>query len=285
MSLPYRLGNSSLFIRPNEKSQEPKRVVFLSTEGTATEVCYFKYIEKYREQLGIDAIVHIEVLRRYDTNSDPDNVLELLEEYINFRDNQMFETEISALSLRNYSSEFIRSYLDDPSSLPPRDCRRFQAILREEHIDLVYLDFLNKYHGKDDAFGIVIDRDWRSHTIEQMNRVIQKCHDKNYLCYITNPCLEFWLLLHVCDVNTDYAEQLAEILDNKVDDQGNSFVSNLLHEKTGQRKKMQSKTFETYYLPNVNLAIERAQAFAPNDELVEKVGSNLGDLFNLLRTI
>ena len=34
MSLPYRLGSSSLFVRPHENSLEPKRVVFLSTEGT-----------------------------------------------------------------------------------------------------------------------------------------------------------------------------------------------------------------------------------------------------------
>ena len=38
MSLSYRLGSNSLFIRPHEDSIEPKRVVFLSTEGTKTEV-------------------------------------------------------------------------------------------------------------------------------------------------------------------------------------------------------------------------------------------------------
>ena len=98
MSLPYRLGSSSLFVRSNEDTIEPKRVVFLSAEGTLTEVNYFKYIERYRTQLGIDAIVHIEILRKHDTNSDPDNVLALLEEYVNFRDSEMFEKEISSLN-------------------------------------------------------------------------------------------------------------------------------------------------------------------------------------------
>lgn len=68
--LSYRLGSSSLFVRTNEDSIEPKRVVFLSTEGTKTEVQYLHFIEQYRERLGINAIVHIEVLRRYDTKSD-----------------------------------------------------------------------------------------------------------------------------------------------------------------------------------------------------------------------
>lgn len=79
------------FVRVHENSIEPKSVVFLPTEGTKTEVHYFNFVEKYREQLGIDAIVHIEILKRYDTNSDPENVLELLEEYVQFRENKMFE--------------------------------------------------------------------------------------------------------------------------------------------------------------------------------------------------
>ena len=98
MSLSYRLGSSSLFVRTHEDSVELKRVVFLSTEGTKTEVRYFNFIEKYREQLGIDAIVHIEVLRRYDTNSDPEKVLELLEEYIQFRENSLFDKIIDLLN-------------------------------------------------------------------------------------------------------------------------------------------------------------------------------------------
>ena len=51
----YRLGSSSLFVRANEDSIEPKRVVFLSTEGTKTEVQYLHFIEQYRVQLGINA--------------------------------------------------------------------------------------------------------------------------------------------------------------------------------------------------------------------------------------
>lgn len=105
--LSYRLGSSSLFVRTNENSVEPRRVIFLSAEGTKTEVQYLHFIEQYREQLGINAIVHIEVLRRYDTKSDPENVLELLEEYIEFRENKMFEKIVDSLRLKNYSTEFI----------------------------------------------------------------------------------------------------------------------------------------------------------------------------------
>ena len=281
--LSYRLGSSSLFARTNENTVEPKRVVFLSTEGTKTEVQSLHFIEQYRNQLGINAIVHVEVLRRYDTKSDPENVLELLEEYIEFRENKMFEKIIDSLRLKNYSTEFIKSYLEDASSLTKKERNKFKAALKEEQLDLLYLDFLSKYQGKDDKFGIVIDRDCGSHSVDQMKNVVKKCKEKNYLCYITNPCIEFWQLLHVSDVASEYAEMLEDIFRNETDEKKNTFVSNLLYEKTGERKAIQVKSFEKYYLPNVDLAIGRARGFAQSDQLLEKIGSNLGELIELLR--
>lgn len=283
MSLSYRLGGKGIFDRPNENSLKPKRIVFLSVEGTKTEVSYFRYIEKFREQLGIEAIVHIEVLRKNDTKSDPQNVLDLLEEYIEFRENGAFATELSKLELKNFDKNFIEKYLEDPNGITKRQRNKFEAVLKQEHLDLLYLDFLNRFQGEDDAFGIVIDRDCESHSVEQMNAIIKKCREKRYYCFITNPCLEFWQLLHVSDVAEEYKEQLEAILANKLDSQGNSFVSNLLHSKTGQRKAIPLKVFLMYYLPNVDLAIERAKMFASDDALIYELGSNLWKLFDLLR--
>ena len=195
----------------------------------------------------------------------------------------MFEKIIDSLSIKNYSIEFIRAYLENPSSLSQKDCNKFKAILKEEHLDLLYLDFLSKYHGKDDSFGIVIDRDCGSHSVEQMKSVLGKCKEKNYLCYITNPCMEFWQLLHVSDVASEYSESLEDILRNELDEKKNSFVSNLLYAKTGQRKAIQAKTFEKFYLPNIDLAIERAKGFAPSDQLLDNLGTNLWELIELLR--
>jgi hypothetical protein len=142
MSLPYRLGSRSLFVRAHEDSIEPKRVVFLSTEGTKTEVHYFNFIEKYRDQLGIDAIVHIEILKRYDTNSDPENVLELLEEYVQFRENKMFEKAIDSLSLKNYSTEFIRSYLEVLPAFLKKNVINFKQFYKKSILTFCILTFL-----------------------------------------------------------------------------------------------------------------------------------------------
>ena len=152
MSLPYRLGSSSMFSRPNEDTITPKRVIFLSVEGTDTEVQYFNYIEQYKDQLGIDAIVHVEVLRKHDTNSDPASVLGLLDEYIQLREVGKFDEILSNFQLADYDSNFIKMYLNNPSKLTQRQRDQFKAVLNKEHVDLVYLDFLNKYHGESDVF-------------------------------------------------------------------------------------------------------------------------------------
>lgn len=248
MSSSYRLGSNSLFTRSHENSKKPKRVVFLSTEGTKTEVQYFKFIERYKKELEIDAIVHIEVLKRYDTNSDPENVLGLLEEFITLRDNIKFEEIVNSLNLKDYPLDFIMSYLDNPSNTNKK-YNKFEETLRREKIDLMYLYFLSKFQGENDSFGIVIDRDCGSHSIAQINNVVAKCKHKNISYYISNPCFEFWQLLHVSDVKSEYSEVLEDIYKNELDERKNSFVSNLLYEKTNQRKSIQKKLLMNIIYP------------------------------------
>ena len=74
-----------------------------------------------------------------------------------------------------------------------------------------------------------------------------------------------------------------DILANRLDEHGNSYVSNLLYNKTKQRKAIQNKTFEQYYLYNLDLAIDRAKTFALDSNLLDKLGSNMWKLFELLR--
>ena len=76
-------------LRPDdaERKLAPYRIIFLSVEGNITEGDYFNCIKELRSQLGIKAIVQVEVLTRAsnDTDSSPDAVLELMEEYLTLR--------------------------------------------------------------------------------------------------------------------------------------------------------------------------------------------------------
>lgn len=88
MGNSFRLRANTMFNRiEEEQKEEPLKIVFLSVEGNKTEKQYFQYIEKYREKLGIKREVHIHTLQRAknDNLSAPENVLELLEEYLGMR--------------------------------------------------------------------------------------------------------------------------------------------------------------------------------------------------------
>lgn len=111
MKNKYRLS-SNAFEREEETDKvEPQKVFFLSVEGNATEKEYFEAISANRKALGINAIVDIEVLnrRRKDTNSAPEHVVELLEEYLRLREygRESLVNDIPNNFVEKYGIEFI----------------------------------------------------------------------------------------------------------------------------------------------------------------------------------
>ena len=99
-----------MFIRSDEEHKEsPFRIVFLSVEGNKTEQQYFEYIEKFRKQLNIKATVHIHPLQRSknDNLSAPDDVLELLEEYIELRNSDTLPERLQNVIPSEYTYEFV----------------------------------------------------------------------------------------------------------------------------------------------------------------------------------
>lgn len=281
MSIPHRLNAGNRFERP--ETQSIKRVVFLSVEGEVTERRYFEFVRESRETLGIKSVVEIHVLRRGDSSSSPEKVVELLENYLEVRNNNDFLAEVDKLELKHYDKEFIHKYLEAPDTIDVKEKRQFEGFLKEEQLDLTYLLFLNKFKGSDngenDVFGIVIDRDAGNHSPENMARIFDECDEKGYRCFLTNPRFEFWLLLHVADVKSEYPDELEKMLDLN-----DETVDKHLLEKTGGGKKIQRKTFDTYFLPNIDTAIERANGLCTSrNELLDQLGSTLGELFELLR--
>ena len=281
MSIPHRLNAGNRFERP--ETQSIKRVVFLSVEGEVTERRYFEFVRESMETLGIKSVVEIHVLRRGDSSSSPEKVVELLENYLEVRNNNDFLAEVDKLELKHYDKEFIHKYLEAPDTIDVKEKRQFEGFLKEEQLDLAYLLFLNKFKGSDngenDVFGIVIDRDAGNHSPENMARIFDECDEKGYRRFLTNPRFEFWLLLHVADVKSEYPDELEKMLDFN-----DETVDKHLLEKTGGGKKIQRKTFDTYFLPNIDTAIERANGLCTSrNELLDQLGSTLGELFELLR--
>ena len=271
----YRL-TSTVYDREDESQKIlPEKRIFLSVEGNATEKEYFDGVSKNREKIGINAKVDVEVLRRgkRDTNSAPQQVLELLEEYIRLREQNEDDIlkEISEQFKEQYSIEFIKQYLEEPNQIPKKQRNLFTAELKKIGYDINYRKYLRKYNQELDEFAVLIDRDIQTHSEDNMIDFIEHCKNKGYKCYIANPCFEFWLLMHLADIKQN----------PKVSDQ-HTFVSKAVSER-GHHGKSGIK-FATQYMPKINQAIDQAKKYASNeDQLISNIGCNLWKLMEELK--
>ena len=273
----YRLSSKSYDRETPNEQITPRKIYFISVEGVATEVEYLQGLSDYRTELGINALVNIEVLRRKtkDGYSAPEQVIELLEEYLSLREagNNIF-SDIPDEIKNNFSPDFIQLYIETPGSISPKERNRFELALRKTGYDLAYRKYLSKYTSNLDEFCILIDRDAGSHSSEDMNFILQYCKEKKYRCFITNPCFEFWLLLHFSDVYEEYSDQLDLIRENKKVSNAHTFVSNELSVKAHHGKK--GIAFKEKYLPHIEEAIIRASKFASDNEaLITDIGCNI----------
>lgn len=294
----FRLKSDAMFARPEELNQEPPlRIVFLSVEGNKTEQNYFEWVEKYREQLGIKARVHVHPLRRSkkDNLSAPEHVLELLEEYIEIRESELLPERMRAAIPIEFTDDFVKQYIDNPECVDKTMRDNFEMLLQQAGIDLEYDYFLKEYSGKYDVFGVMIDRDYDTHSVTQMNKIARECKEKGYRFFVTTPCIEFWLLMHLVDVCSEYKDDMQAFRNNIKKSKKHTFTSFEVSKIAGHSKKISEDIFKKFYLSKVDFAIRQVkESFSTNiDELIGtdesddmkkgKLGTNLPELFDLLR--
>lgn len=300
MEKSFRLSSDGMFSRPEEIFPEtPLRIIFLSVEGNVTEQNYFSWLEKYREKLGIKTGVHVHPLRRgkRDNFSAPAQVLELLEEYIEIRESDILPDRMRKVIPTKYTDAFVQQYMKDPDSVDKDKKEQFEMLLKQVGFDLEYQFFVKEYQGQDDLFGVVIDRDYNTHTVMQLNEIRKQCIEKGYHFFITTPCFEFWLLLHLVDVKKQYKGDIQKFRDNEKKTNKHTFTSLQVSEHAGHSKKISEKIFRQYYLNHIDYAISQTKKSFSTDveELIGtdetedskkgKLGSNLPELFKLLREL
>ena len=282
----FRLSSTAFERETEAEKVLPKKVFFISVEGNVTEKEYLQQLSKYREQLGIDAFVNIEVLqrRRSDTYSAPTQVVELLEEYLELRNLPEDEwiSEIPNAIIRNYGEEILRQFLEDPSKVCKEKREKIYTELTEYGYDLSYRKYLRQFNKESDEFCVLIDRDSRSHSERTLKALISHCQTMRYNCYISNPCFEFWLLLHLSNVSVEYADRLKLIQENRKVSNLHTFVSKEVSCKAHHGKG--NIGFATNYLPNIDKAISHAKRFASDtEELVDHIGCNIWKLIESMR--
>lgn len=286
MNNKFRLSSNAFDRETEEERISPKKVFFISVEGNSTEKEYLQGLSKFREKLGIDVLVNIEVLERKksDTNSAPIHVIELLEEYLELRklDGDEMIKEIPLSLIEQHGEAAIQQFLKDASQLPKEIRSKINTELTNYGYFLEYRKYLNNFDNDLDEFCILIDRDSKNHSETNMRDCISYCKDKGYNCYVTNPCFEFWLLLHFSNVYEEYSDKLEYIKQNPKISAAHTFVSNEVSIRAHHGKKCIG--FETKYLPKTDKAIVHAKQFPSEvDDLVENIGCNIWRLIEKMR--
>lgn len=225
---------------------EPERTIarkyYLVYEGTQTEVQYFNGILNNKEKLNINLLLEIiPILRSYNEEqwSNPKKILDCIIGYIesigtkdytvdSFSDKvidwlveERYITEKTV-----YNKETIKPKLVALLGLDKEIEDLSEATTKVANFLTSELDIKNAvdeiekyikcqnitYDPEYDKLCLITDRDKQSFKEDQYDYVLETCKQKGYCFYVTNPCFEFWILLHYNEV---FNYNRNDLLENK----------------------------------------------------------------------
>lgn len=121
-----------------------------------------------------------------------------------------------------------------------------------------------------DELWMIIDRDrWKN-----IDDIILKCKEqKNMFVAVSNPCFEFWLLLHIKNISEYNENELQFILKNgKTSKNGRTYVEKKIIEILGSYNKSNLKP--ELFLATIENAIKQAKTLNnPEEEYPKNLGS------------
>ena len=300
------------------KSDEAKKKYYLVYEGEKTEEIYFDEIISSREKIGINPLIElVPVLRSYSEKnwSNPKKILDRVLK--NLRESKT--KEISYETLLNWIMEYLEDEkiltsgrkqaesvwdtliwickeklhvdLENTTDDIEETCKKIAAYLGEftnieNIIDDVPKIIKNRaitYEENFDKICFIIDRDRHSFVSHQENNqykyVLDKCSEYNFGFFISNPCFEFWLLLHF-----DEVMQLDEnkLLENPKETSKRRYTEHNL------RKLLPGYSKSSYnvksLMEKIDTAIANEKRFCEDDHGLEHcLGSKIGLLIEELR--
>lgn len=118
-----------------------------------------------------------------------------------------------------------------------------------------------------------VDRDKSSFSEAQYDQLLQANENEEIRFCISNPCFEFWLLLHFSDCS-EYKEQ--DTSENSKDGK-RTYVEKCLMVKLGGSYNKARIHFEDNFKDRIRTAIFNSKSYktSPN-ELKNKIGTNIG---------
>lgn len=301
--------NKSFAIRSKVlKSNEPNKKYFLLCEGEKTEYIYFEAINNLREKLKLNPLIEIIAIKRsFNENgiSHPKKLIECLEKNLYEQstgefscesilnitmdyligEDKILQTRLSRKTIYEILDNAINTKIhggsnsNDIFNIIEKELKKLNIIGIIDKFDDIMKQSNISYEEGFDTICIIVDRDKDSFTENQYEDVINICNEKNFKLYITNPCFEFWLLLHFSNAK--------ELDNNKL--KKNPKISNKKRYVESELCKFLPKYKKCYFdgkdiAMNVDTAIENEKSFCEDlEELKDNVGSNLGLLIQELR--
>lgn len=292
---------------------------FLFFEGQKTEVIYFNSLKRNALKIGLNSLIELRPMMRSCKEhrcSNPAKIIDLVVQYIeelksekksycfiiNTIIDYLVECEIISFKKANEWFNKLKQYCveknfceQDNVTLKPSNQETFcEEVLNfifnelkisriDDDVNII-LDALNiKYNASRDKVCIIVDRDKDSFVINkrvnQYDYVINTCKEKKYNLYITNPCFEFWLFLHLNDAKNISCEKW---LENKKDEEKCTYAEIEL------RNICPSYTKSSYcakeFINKIDNAVENEKFYCEDIiQLKNSLGSNIGLLITELR--
>lgn len=303
-------------------SSKPRKKYFLAFEGMRTEVQYFSGIIDNKELLNISTSVEIIPLLRnhpYMGWSNPVKVFERVKDCLDrlkennrnvaaiinsiveycFENSDEINTRKQAEDLYDsilliFTRDFHLREEDDVDFSDERLEERIKELMAKlsanifvENLDLFVRSQFESYDPTFDEVCLIVDRDKSSFNDYQYDNLIEKCKKNNYKLYISNPCFEFWLLLHFNEVFQINKKALIE--NNKLiyrDKENNKIRMNFSEKQLREIIPSFHKTNLNFdhFINRIDLAITNANKFATSlENLKIGIGSNVGELIQELR--
>ena len=298
------------------KEDRTRKKYFLVFEGSRTEEIYFDTINELKGKIGINPLIEIISIERTYSEygwSNPKKILEqLLKDLEEIEDGKLsYKTLVDKImeiivedknfslkiSKKSNLKEVIEDIENEIESLEntvkniEEDCITLLSIITKK-VFLVKEEIANilekvlenignqqiTYSEDIDKMCLIVDRDKKSFKEEQYNYVKEECKRKNFKFYVTNPCFEFWLLLHFDEVHSINREKLLE----------NNRASSKVRYVESELKKYfpynKNKYNAELLIEKIDLAIENEKRFCEDiEELKDKLGSNIGLLIKELK--
>ena len=298
------------------KEDRTRKKYFLVFEGSRTEEIYFDTINELKGKIGINPLIEIISIERTYSEygwSNPKKILEqLLKDLEEIEDGKLsYKTLVDKImeiivedknfslkiSKKSNLKEVIEDIENEIESLEntvkniEEDCITLLSIITKK-VFLVKEEIANilekvlenignqqiTYSEDIDKMCLIVDRDKKSFKEEQYNYVKEECKRKNFKFYVTNPCFEFWLLLHFDEVHSINREKL---LENKRASSKVRYVESELKKYFPYNK---NKYNAELLIEKIDLAIENEKRFCEDiEELKDKLRSNIGLLIKELK--